>query len=249
MPESFRALLKSCAMFTGKSAVIFDLDGTLIDSLSVWSHVDELLIEALGSPPLPKEFLAGFREQSLERHRSDENPYVGFCADLGAKVGSTLSGKDIHALRYRISRQVLKTDVLPKPGAVELVHALRAARKRLAIATTTGRPNIDIYADQNKALAPLAFRQSFEFILTKEDVSRIKPDPEVYELAVKRLGLLKEQCLVIEDSPAGIIAAKAAGLSIIAVPDKKYSGASQGVQARADACFASLPDLMPYVLR
>lgn len=77
-------------MLKGKKAVIFDLDGTLIDSLGIWSAVDELLATSLGRPDLAADpvTLARLREDALVRHALEPNPYVGFCADLAASAGA-----------------------------------------------------------------------------------------------------------------------------------------------------------------
>lgn len=117
-------------MLNGKNAVIFDLDGTLIDSLGIWSNVDEQLVESLGRPDLASDpgALARFREEALVRHAREPNPYVGFCSDLAAFCASPLSGEEVHRERYRISRTLLKTRVRLKPGASAFVNRARPPR-------------------------------------------------------------------------------------------------------------------------
>lgn len=134
-------------MLKGKKAVIFDLDGTLIDSLGIWSAVDELLVTSLGRPDLAAGpvTLARLREDALVRHALESNPYVGFCADLATFCGSPLPGEEVHRERYRISRALLKSDVRLKPGAAAFVKTLSERGFKLAVATTTKRANIDIY--------------------------------------------------------------------------------------------------------
>lgn len=209
-------------MLNGKNAVIFDLDGTLIDSLGIWSNVDEQLVESLGRPDLASDpgALARFREEALVRHAREPNPYVGFCSDLAAFCASPLSGEEVHRERYRISRTLLKTRVRLKPGASAFVNRLARLGFKLAIATTTKRANIDIYANSNPHIAPeLAFEQLFDAILTRENVSRIKPDPEIYQLSLSTLGVSPAEALVFEDSLPGLQAAHAAGIETVVVRD------------------------------
>jgi len=194
-------------MLKGKKAVIFDLDGTLIDSLGIWSAVDELLATSLGRPDLAADpvTLARLREDALVRHALEPNPYVGFCADLAAFCGSPLPGEEVHRERYHISRALLKSDVRLKPGAAAFVKTLSERGFKLAVATTTKRANIDIYETVNPHIAPeLAFSSVFDAILTRENVSRIKPDPEVYHLALETLGVRADEALVFEDSLPGV---------------------------------------------
>jgi len=219
MPESLQSLFDHC------KAVIFDLDGTLINSLDVWSRVDETLIRRLtGRTPDPGE-LHAYQQQSIARHRNLPNPYTGYCTDLGRTFGLNLSGEQIHKERFALSRQMLAQEVMLKDGAAELLLALKARGKRLALATTTRRSNVDIYSDTNENIrSRVHFRQMFESILAMEDVRNKKPDPEVYLKTLEALGLKACECLVIEDSLEGVRAASAAGITVIAVAEKWSAG-------------------------
>ena len=232
-------------MFTEKKAVIFDLDGTLIDSLGIWNRVDEILLSELQGPEMTSEAISHFRETALVRHAQSENPYVEFCADLGALCRSSLSGKAIHARRYEISRQLLRTDVDLQPGAVQLLEILKRQGKRLVIATTTKQANIDIYAHHNPSIASqLNFAETFEFILTRDCITHIKPHPEIFLLALHRLGLEASECLVIEDSLAGVEAASAAGIDVIAMKEKWSEKDENEIRSKSIGYFDSFDELL-----
>jgi HAD superfamily hydrolase (TIGR01509 family) len=211
-------------------AVIFDLDGTLINSLDVWSRVDATLIGSLTGRVPPSHELHAFQQQSIARHKSLPNPYTGYCADLGLAFGIDLPGEMIHRKRYEISRQLLTSEVRLRDGAAELLHGLKALGKRLALATTTRRANVDIYSDKNMNIrAQVLFRDVFESMLAMEDVERKKPDPEVYEKTLQVLGLNADECVVIEDSLEGVRAARAAGIPVVAVVEKWSASDSEQI--------------------
>lgn len=208
------------SVFAHVRAVIFDVDGTLIDSLGIWNTVDVTLVKELGHEPFTKEALCAFREKALLAHASDENPYIGYCADMGKLYGSKLTGSEIHQIRHRISRKLLREDMRLRPGVAEVVKQIRALGIRTAIATTTKRANIDIYDSQNPAImSELCFSENFPIILTRESVSRIKPDLEIYLKALQHLELKAEDCLVFEDSLAGVSAAHAAGIPVCSIAE------------------------------
>ena len=230
-------------MLKGKKAVIIDLDGTLIDSLGIWNAVDEQLVAGLGRLDLASDprTLARFREEALVRHALKPNPYVGFCSDLAAFCGSSLSGEEVHRERYRISRTLLKTRVRLKPGAAAFVKLLAKHGFKLAIATTTKRANIDIYANDNPHIAPeLAFEQFCDAILTRENVSRIKPDPKVYRLALRTLDVRPDEALVFEDSLPGLQAAHAAGIETVVVRDPWSEADRESLREACDLYLESL---------
>ena len=133
----------------------------------------------------------------------------------------------------RIFLDVLPEHLAPLPGLFGLLDALEAADIRKAIATSSKRELADA------CLSPFDLQPRFQFILTSEDVTRGKPNPEIYLTAAQRLGLEPERTLVLEDSENGCRAAAASGAFAVAVPGEHsrthdFSTASLVVDDLAD---------------
>ncbi len=126
----------------------------------------------------------------------------------------------------------LREQVDGRPGAVELVERLRG-RTRLGLASNSPRHLVD------SALATARITDAFDAIVTSDDVAESKPAPDIYLLACERLGVQPADALALEDSASGIAAAKAAGLTCIAVPQFAETDVSA-----ADRVIDSLEDLL-----
>ena len=233
-------------MLEGKKVIIFDMDGTLIDSVGVWNDVDRALIGRIraGGGPLVEDVQAQ-RDEALRRFSKDPNPYIQYCAFLGERYGSLLAPEEIHTLRYEIAQDYLRNVVDYKPDADVFLHKLKQAGYTLAIATTTKRGNMDIYRTQNVNMAAKArIDDLFTLVYTREDAKEIKPNPEIYLRAMRKLGAAPEECLVFEDSLIGIEAAKNAGIQSAAVYDPYSDGERGQIDALADFQVRSYTQLM-----
>lgn len=191
-------------------AVIFDFDGVIVDTEPLHYAAFQRLLEPLG---------LGFSwEQYVET-------FMGF-DDRDAfmeafKVNGTgLSTTDLQSYidrKANLFQEIIRDGISSYPGVVELIRSIRASRTPLAISSGALRSDIA------PILETLGIADCFDVIVTAEDVARSKPDPESYRLAHTRLNksrmlnLLPGQVLAIEDTPAGIAAAKGAGLRVIAV--------------------------------
>lgn len=197
------------------------MDGTLIDSIGVWNQVDCALMAVMGGPAEEEMAVGRRRDDFLAAHGTDDNPYLSYCLALARHCGCSWSGEEVFRKRYEISRDFLIHQVDYKTGAPEVIQKLKGLGKTLVIATTTKRANMDIYRSLNeniRAKAPLD--ACFTAIYTREDVSSIKPSPEVHEKLMADLGKTREDCFIFEDSLAGMQAAKAAGIPAGAIYDR-----------------------------
>lgn len=198
------------------SAVIFDVDGTLANT------------EKDGHRPA---FNAAFAEHGLDIHWSVEEygrllKITGgqrrIAADLRARgFGDECDdlAAQIHQTKTALFRErILAGDVMPRPGLHRLVKSLVAEDIRVAVATTGRRAWVE------PLLRQLRIDDFMENVVTGDDVSQLKPDPEVYVRALDQLGLYPEQALAVEDSQLGLQAAAAAGLATIVVSTDYTAG-------------------------
>jgi HAD superfamily hydrolase (TIGR01509 family) len=183
-------------------AVLFDLDGLLVDSEPVWFEVERAVMAKLGGQwgPGDQEALIG---GSLERT----------VAYLLAKAPAPPSAGPDDAARWLLdgmTELMLARGVPVMPGARELLAEVAGAGIPHALVTSSARQIMDA------AMGVTGMR--FPVTVCSEDVRRTKPDPEPYLLAAARLGVPPPGCVVLEDSPNGVAAARAAGCPVIAVP-------------------------------
>lgn len=223
-------------MFVGKKAIIFDMDGTLIDSVGVWNTVDVQIINQFGSKKAPSEKKMGHeRDQVTAANRSDPNPYMTYCEHLRVKYGCHIDAASIHSIRYEWAKNYLIHSIDYKPGAEQFIKALKQRGLILAIASATKKANLEIYRDLNENLklkAPLEVY--FSLIYGREDALRMKPDPYIYQRVIKELKVKPEETLVFEDSLIGIQAARAAGIETVAIYDQYADHEHEAIKALAD---------------
>lgn len=194
-------------------AVLFDFNGVIINDEPLHQKLlDELLLEE-NLRPRPEEF----RELCLGR--SDR-----ICiTELFARRGRVLSDEYLEKLIARKSHayteQIAALDTIPSyPGLTDLIFQIRAAQLPMAVVSGASRIEIEI------VLTRLELAQHFPVIVAGDEIQVSKPDPTGYLLAVERLNqadpalnLQPNECLVIEDTPAGIQAGKAAGMQVVGV--------------------------------
>ena len=182
-------------------AVIFDMDGLLLDTEVLWLRAESAL----------------FRHHGGEFTHADKLRVIGMPIDAGClyfaeRLGlPPESAPELEKELLEDMRAELRRQVHGRPGAIELVRRLRG-RVRLGLASNSYRDLVDL------ALTTAGLTDAFEVIVTADDVERPKPAPDLYLLAAHRLGVQPQEAIALEDSASGVTAAKAAGLACIAVP-------------------------------
>ena len=204
------------------SAVLLDMDGTLLDTEKVYFNS---LVAALNA--------SGYTDDAVALgHAMVGLPGPACEAMLLDRYGETFPLAEINRA-FLVNRDKFMEAGLPlKPGTLELLDGLAAADCPMAIVTSSSRSS----AERNLSLAGI--RSRFDTILTLDDVTRGKPSPDLYLLAARRLGFAPQACIAVEDSNHGVAASHAAGAITIMVPDM----APPTDETRAK-CAAVLPDL------
>ena len=223
-------------MFKNKKIIIFDMDGTLIDSIGIWNKVDMELISRL-SPvtDISEEMVQMQRDSLLRQYSSAKFPYIEYCRALGERYASSLNSDEIHTLRYDIAQDFLRNEIDYKKDAELFLRELKDQGYLLVIASTTRKKNMDIYRFQNGNLMKKApIDDVFSAVYTREDAQEIKPHPEIYLRVLKEFCSVPEECLVFEDSLIGIEASKAAGLETVAIYDRYSDPDREQINRLAD---------------
>ena len=207
-------------------AVVFDLDGVLVDSDHIWHEVRESLAHERGGrwTDRSEPDMMGMSSPEWSRYLHD---VVGI-PDLPQEINDEV-------VRRMLSRYEAELPLID--GAVAAVRRL-AGSFRLAVASSANRELID------RVLEQAGLAGHFEASVSSEEVPRGKPAPDVYLEAARRLGVAPEQCAAIEDSANGVRAARAAGMRVVAIPNRRYPPAADALEL-ADEVVTAIAELSP----
>jgi HAD superfamily hydrolase (TIGR01509 family) len=209
--------------------VVFDLDGLLIESEELWANVREQLARDRGGRYGPEEQRAmmGMSSPEWSWYMHDHVGLPESPDEIAAEVVEQMVD------RYRQGVPLIA-------GAVDAVERL-AARWPLGLASSSNRPLIDLVLERS-GLSPF-----FRATVSSEEVARGKPAPDVYLEACRRLDVESTRAAAIEDSHAGIGAARAAGMRVVAIPNASYPPGDEAL-AEADVVLRSLAELTPEIV-
>jgi HAD superfamily hydrolase (TIGR01509 family) len=207
-------------------AVVFDLDGLLIESEQIWDEVREELARERGGrwSESAQRDMMGMSSTEWSRYMHDV-------------IGLAESPEEINDLVVERMAERYRSHLPLLPGAVEAVERI-AARWPLGLASSSNRHLIDL------VLELLGLAKHFRATVSSEEVERGKPAPDVYLEAARRLGVESNRAAAVEDSDAGVRSAAAAGMHVVAVPNRSFPPSDEAL-ARADVVLDSLADLTP----
>lgn len=216
-------------MLEKKRAVIFDLDGTLMDSMWMWRDIDR---EYLGrfDIPLPE----GLQQEIEGMGFTETACYFKETFRLPETI------EQIKADWNRMAYEKYATRVPLKQGARRLLTELKSGGVKLGIATSNDRILVEAALKRNRA------EGMFDCIRTSCEVGRGKPAPDIYLSVARTLGIAPEECLVFEDIPNGILAGKNAGMAVCAIEDAYCADRRTEVLALADYYIRSFDDVLDH---
>jgi len=206
-------------------AILFDMDGLLIDSEPLWHEAEVYGFGRAGLSLTAEQCLetTGLRVDEVVKFRYAQSAWASPSQDAVAA-----------AIVERVVELVRAKGAL-KPGVAEALAFARAAGLRVALASSSPYVIIDAVLDT------FGLRSEFEVIHSAEEEARGKPEPDVYLTTARKLGVAPAECLAIEDSPNGVLAAKAAGMKCVAIPEPVLRNHPD--LARTDAVLRSLTEI------
>lgn len=213
--------------------VLWDVDGTLVDTAALHFAAWQRLAEDLNSSFDEAQFAATFGRRNPEIIREIFDPNY-----TDADVDRLGTQKEDY---YRAAARETGIELLP--GVRDLLAQLQVAGFKQAIGSSAPRGNLDLLMELT------SINQYFEAIVSMEDTTRGKPDPQVFLIAAQKLGIAPEKCVVMEDAPAGVQAAKAAGAKAIGLTFVGHHPTSRLEEAGADLVVRTFEDISVETVR
>lgn len=225
---------------------IFDIDGTLVDSMEMWNKIDQIAILKACGTFVDTDDVKTIRDSVIYGENNiGGNIYDVFYAELIGLFHLNMTVEEYKESRREHANRLSIEEVDFKPGAGEFLQILKLLGKKIGIATTTTKGQIDLYGNHNKKMNRVVnLQKAADAIVTFEEVTFKKPHPEAYLKVIEKLGAKPEECVVFEDSLPGVMAAKDAGLDVVAVYDKSAESERPYILQLADYQVESFDELI-----
>lgn len=208
-------------------AVLFDLDGTLVDTEGLWWRATERVAARLGhrlaGEDAPDVLGRPVEHTAAHLHRLTGRPVAGIAAELHVRFA-----------------RLVAADLVPRPGALDLVDRVVAAGLRTALVSASPRAVVDTVIDGLGA-------DRFTVSVAAGETPHSKPAADPYLAAVRALGLAPGECVAVEDTPVGVASAEAAGIRVLAVPSAALIAPAPGRLVRDSLVGVRLADLLTFV--
>lgn len=220
-------------MFKNFEAVIFDLDGTLVDSMWIWKQIDLEYLER-------KDVYAS--DELLENVQKDIEgmSFTETANYFKDRFNIEDSVEDIKHEWHEMSEEFYSERIKLKEGVLHLLKRIKQQNLKLGIGTSNSRELAEMVIKSNE------IDDYFETLITSCDVKKGKPNPDVFLKVAEHLKVNPENCLVFEDTHAGVLAAKKAGMTAIAIYDKVSEPYMDEIKKDADDYIMTYTDLLTW---
>ncbi len=231
-------------MLKDKEVIIFDLDGTLIDSVTIFNEIYAALVNIISGKTVPAEQIQNDWDEFIHANSDSDVLSDGFLLFLNKKYNDKEINLDALRKQYSdIEFDYITNKVKYKEYAKETIELLKKKNYKLVLATISPKSTLDIYNYKNTNLnSQFKIYESFDLVLSQDDVKNKKPDPEVYLTAIDKMNVQKNKCLIIEDSLEGVKAANNAGIDVLNIVDKNMFATQEQIDNLSTYKLDSLKD-------
>lgn len=208
-------------------AAIFDLDGTLVDSMNIWSKIDEEYLKSFGL-----EVPDNIQKEITHLTLTETAKYFKEKFDIKDSVNSIIDKWNSMAFHH------YSNNISLKDGVLDYLNQLKENNIKIALATSNSVPLLEATLKNN------GIYEYFDVISTSEEVKKSKENPDIYLLSAKKLGIAPKDCIVFEDIPKAVKGAKLAGMTVYAVYDKSSEDCKEELMNLADGYIYDFNELI-----
>lgn len=211
-------------------AVIFDMDGLMVDTEPLYLQAFNFALSSYGKHLT--------EEENTKRYIG--TPDIDGAKNMVVRFNLPISALELVEMKQAKARELLKTTLNPQPGLIDLLNDLRKGGYKIAIASSSRFENI------KTIISSLGVTGSIDQLASTEEVENGKPAPDVFLKAAEKLGVNSSECLVLEDSPKGVQAGKAAGMRVFAIPSQYTKDQDFSMADRVLANLSEVFDLIKF---